>query len=533
MRIPCAVLTGLLLTALTAHAGESGVANHWKISLFAPGQTLTAWLLKIEDKDGKPVGTLTTAEEFGVPCTLKELHVKDKQLTFVLSINKEPFEFRCQVPKAGAKKLFGSVDLQGRLFPIQLAVTDEEKISLKNAAPPGKMGFDTAKETLTKSPDSGRVFEAIAVAIREAAEQKVAAAELRKWVETALEEGTRYGPAWRQENSLRVAELLAGQKEHSELTLNLISLINKEYGAKSGNQLKLRITSALAKALKTAGKADELAKVRKELESLEELAHQEYEKTALGFAPEKFKGRKKGNRVVLVELFTGAQCGPCVAADLAFDGLERAFTPKEVVLLQYHLHIPTTDALTTPDSEGRQDYYGFQGTPNIFFNGKSAAGGGGKKPVAEFKYNDYRRVVEGLLEDETTLKLTATAVRKGDLIQMAATVEGLQKPGEQVKLRLVLVEEWARYLGSNGLPYHHRVVRALPGGVNGLALTKESGKQSVNFDLANLRKELSKFLAPEGVEDPTGYRKLSLVAFVQDDDTREVLQAIEVPVRRE
>ena len=59
------------------------------------------------------------------------------------------------------------------------------------------------------------------------------------------------------------------------------------------------------------------------------------------------------------------------------------------------------------------------------------------------------------------------------------------------EMRLVLVEEWVRYLGSNGLPYHHRVVRALPGGPNGFSLTKET-KQAVTFDLANLRKELAK-----------------------------------------
>ena len=55
----------------------------------------------------------------------------------------------------------------------------------------------------------------------------------------------------------------------------------------------------------------------------------------------------------------------------------------------------------------------------------------------------------------------------------------------------------------------------------------------MTYDLASLRKELSKFLAPDGLEDPTGYRSLSVVAFVQDDATREVLHAIEVPVGKE
>ena len=37
-----------------------------------------------------------------------------------------------------------------------------------------------------------------------------------------------------------------------------------------------------------------------------------------------FPGRKgKSDRVALVELFTGAQCPPCVTADVAFDALRK------------------------------------------------------------------------------------------------------------------------------------------------------------------------------------------------------------------
>ena len=55
-----------------------------------------------------------------------------------------------------------------------------------------------------------------------------------------------------------------------------------------------------------------------------------------------------GTVPVLVELFTGAECPPCVAADLAFDALGKTYKPTDVVLLEYHLHIPGPDALTNP-----------------------------------------------------------------------------------------------------------------------------------------------------------------------------------------
>ncbi len=34
-------------------------------------------------------------------------------------------------------------------------------------------------------------------------------------------------------------------------------------------------------------------------------------------------------------MFTGAECPPCVAVDLAFDGLLKAYKPTDVICLQY------------------------------------------------------------------------------------------------------------------------------------------------------------------------------------------------------
>ena len=68
------------------------------------------------------------------------------------------------------------------------------------------------------------------------------------------------------------------------------------------------------------------------LDKLETTAYAEYStgKSALNFKTEKFAGRKgKSTRAVLVELFTGAQCPPCVASDMAFDGLEKTYAPGD------------------------------------------------------------------------------------------------------------------------------------------------------------------------------------------------------------
>ena len=76
------------------------------------------------------------------------------------------------------------------------------------------------------------------------------------------------------------------------------------------------------------------------------------------FKPSEFKGRKgESKRVALVELFTGAYCPPCVAADIAFDAAMETYKPQDVILLQYHTHIPAPDRLTNADTEDARDKY--------------------------------------------------------------------------------------------------------------------------------------------------------------------------------
>src|SRR5262249_53493204 len=112
------------------------------------------------------------------------------------------------------------------------------------------------------------------------------------------------------------------------------------------------------------------------------------------------------------------------------------------------------------------------------------------------------------------------------------------EPGEKVRLRLALIEEEVNYKGGNKLAHHHYVVRALPGGAAGLALKAKTGKQSVTVDLDDLRKKLTSYL-DEAAKDlgafpskdrPMELKKLRVVAFIQDDANKEILQAVQADV---
>jgi hypothetical protein len=520
----CVVL-GLVAPFLQAQ--EDGISGSWKYSLLQEEQQTTFWFLKIQTKDGSIEG-----EGEALLPRLPDVKVSGKIEGEVVKINLTlpnslVFEFEGKLPKVGAKKIFGSTTVRGEMMPSVMEATN------------AKTKGDLTKEIVVKTPSDPRVFGAVLKLISEAKANKASAEEVGEWVEAVLRSAENYGPRWQFDYTLKLIEALARQKDYAALAVNAARKAEGMIDGKTSPEVQLRILSALGNALAASGKADDAKAVLGKVDALENKAYEEYDRSALNFEPQKFDGKRTTQRAVLVELFTGAQCPPCVAADMGFDGLEKTYSPKDVVLLQYHLHIPRPDALGNPASEARQGYYEkfIEGTPTILFNGKPVDGGGGPKAAAPKMYLAFRQIVEKMLEDDTKIRIAASAVRTGDKIAIDAKVSGIEKPGDKIRLRLVLVEDWVRYKGSNGLTYHHRVVRAMPGGPNGQPLTKAEGEKSVTVDLSELREELNRYLDESGpypdAQRPMRLKNLHVVALVQDDASLEVLQAVEVPVRSE
>ncbi|NOQ53989.1 MAG: hypothetical protein GQ558_05235, partial [Thermoplasmata archaeon] len=63
------------------------------------------------------------------------------------------------------------------------------------------------------------------------------------------------------------------------------------------------------------------------------------------------------DRTVLVELFTGAACGPCVNADYGLDDYIANHNRGEAIALVYHRSIPAADKLETSETSARQGWY--------------------------------------------------------------------------------------------------------------------------------------------------------------------------------
>src|SRR5712691_4515534 len=284
-------------------------------------------------------------------------------------------------------------------------------------------------------------------------------------------------------------------------------------------------------------------------DGLDEFKESIYRKHLLSFAAEASSEPPAGNRVVLCELFTGGFCAPCVGADVATSGLEVSFPKSQVVVIRYHQHIPGPDPLTNADGEERfTDYYRLQSTPSVLLNGAPIAGVGGYlhapmpgTPSAPEIYKGLKTLVEQQLAQKSSLKVRLAAKVDGDVLLIRSDVQGLDQlkdnEADDVRLRVVIAEDDIHFLARNGIRSHEMVVRRMLGGPEGTAAKDGKLAISESIPLADLRASLAEYL--KKYEDGENYdfpakpldlRKLHIVAFVQNDESHEVLQTNTVSV---
>ncbi|HEV3439259.1 MAG TPA: hypothetical protein VG122_17970 [Gemmata sp.] len=536
------MLRGLILAAvvflsacgLSQAADPVPPAGFWKLTL-PTGREEIILMLAFTEQDGKWVGDyLGSSAKLVAELKFKSLKVNGDVVQFSLDIKGQELVSFDGLLSKDKKKIAGSMSLQGS----PLMLMDLYPTKLKKLDDP----VDIARETLSQVDGGPGLFEAAFEVVSRAASKKIPADEVRSILDRVNKAAAGYGPRWERDITLRLADALASQDGFGDLAVAQAKRAERLLSDDDSASTRMAVLEAVSKALTKAGKPDEAKPYLAQIAKLETREFAEYAKT-FPFKPEPFAGRKaKSDRAMLVEVFTGAECPPCVAVDLGFDGLMKTYKPSEVICLQYHLHIPRPDPLTSPDAMKRaEEFYGEQieGTPTVFIGGKLGPPGGGPTSAAEKAYASFRKVVEEGLEKPAGVKLGLTIAKeeKGAL-SAKATVTDLDAPGEKVMLRFALAEERIRYIGGNGLKYHHMVVRAMPGGTKGFPLTKKSAEQTVTLNPDELRATLNKYLddfakneSPFPRPDrPLALKNLKLVAFIQNDATKEVLQAVQVDV---
>ena len=348
----------------------------------------------------------------------------------------------------------------------------------------------------------------------------------------------------RAEQTLAMAMVASGGTPNTEATLYL----GRIYEARNDDAAAL---NAYLQAASLSGNAD----IRQSLERLYvkhygSLAglHEKLDAIMLArpkpFDPGRYERKSsESGRVVLAELFTGAECPPCTAADLAFDGVLDRYDRATVAVLEWHLNIPGPDPMANPDSEQRMYYCNIAGTPGVVIDGIDRHFEARRTSTATENFQVLQAMIEPRLAEAPGATFSSLSLKKeAGKIGVSGEVRwpAARNPG-RLRLRIALVEGTVHYTGSNGIHFHRMVVRKMLGPPDGTALSGKTGKAtfSESVSLADLETGLRAYLdrhEKEYAAQKGGFRYaekpykinpdfLHAVVFVEDDATMQVMQA--------
>lgn len=401
-------------------------------------------------------------------------------------------------------------------------------------------------------PETNKEFRPLLASAEEA---DLTEAQVRDLLRLWFAAAEPYGPAFRAEARLVVLRSLRGQPKFAPIALEVAEAACQNLGDLASAEDRSSLLHFLADAAELSGRRAEAAAAKTRADKIDARLDADYREKVPPFKVDAYAGRKRpeANRIVLLELFTGASCSPCVAPDVACDALDSAFKSSELITLQYHLNIPGVDPLTNPSTIARQNYYGFRGVPTAFFNGDECSSGGGDMTAAKAKYHEYHQRIKSLLEKKRSADIDLSVRRSDDDLaihaiadatpfskQSAGTKENDHpNPEPALRLRLVLTEELVRFDGGNGVRFNRHVVRSFAGSPEGTPLQNGRAELELTIKLGQIRDQLREYLhsmAPTLAAfshrplPELELKRLALVAFIQDDATKHVLHAVSIPV---
>ncbi len=229
-----------------------------------------------------------------------------------------------------------------------------------------------------------------------------------------------------------------------------------------------------------------------------------------------------------------------MGAGLAFDAAQERYSRSDLIVLNYHVHIPAPDPMVNPTAVKRREFYGVNSSPSYFFDGDADGGGGSADNAKSIFETKIDPSIEKHLAVPPGATIALRATASGPTVKARVNVSKVTSASDKLRLQIALVEHAVTYSGENGERFHPMVVRAMAvdaKSAQGFVLApRKGGTFEYTFDIAKAVADAKAHLENfETVERKGEYKfrqkkhdisgGLVVVAFVQDEATKKVLQA--------
>jgi thiol-disulfide isomerase/thioredoxin len=224
----------------------------------------------------------------------------------------------------------------------------------------------------------------------------------------------------------------------------------------------------------------------------------------------------KSERIVLFEIFTSTTCPPCVAANQYFDSwFKNACSFKsQVAIVKYHVWWPSPGndpyyLANTSESQTRNNYYSNKYAPNGYVDGTDVS----------YTYSSWPALLQTRKDAKSSITISVSGSGgSNNTVRFFVKIksDGSSIPAGQLILHCAVVESDLYYTGTNGDPVHHYVMRKM--------MPDAAGEQ---FTLTlNEEKTFTKTINWGNWK----IDKSAFVAFVQNNTSKEILQAVKYDV---
>ena len=211
---------------------------------------------------------------------------------------------------------------------------------------------------------------------------------------------------------------------------------------------------------------------------------------------------------VLVEIATGTWCTYCPGAALGADDLQANGDPAAII--ENH----NGDSFANEYSNTRNNYYGVSGFPTAFFDGSYDEVVGGSHTSS--MYSSYKPIVDARIVDESPFAMEIYGEEDGDDYNITVRIQQREDySGENLWLRLALTESDITYSWQDQTHLNF---------VNRLMAPNAQGTDLSVYDLTDITDMELTFTFDNSWVDT----ECEIVAFIQDDDSQEVLQSNKV-----